>query len=317
MELSDLETFLTVARERNFSRAAERLFRTQPAVSIAVKRLESWAGEPLFERGSREVHLTDAGGLMVEYAERILNLRAASRKGLEELSRLDRGLLTLGVNECWIHAILPTLADFRRLHPEVQISVERIYSREIPRAITNYKLDLGILSFRPEEKKLEATEFLQDTLSFVVSTEHRLAGRRSITISDLGGETFAAHIAESVFRSRVIRLFSDYHVPLNMIVQLPTIESIKRFVQMEMAVAIVPRTTVEWELDRGWICEIPVPQLDMTRRLYFVHRRGAHLSHSTLELMRLLQESGKNGGGKKSKSKPKARPKAKSRTSAN
>ena len=305
MELADLETFLTVARERNFSRAAEHLFRTQPAVSIAVKRFEEWAGESLFERGTREVHLTDAGELMVEYAERILNLRDASRKGLEELSSLDRGRLSLGVNECWIHALLPALARFRTLHPDVQITVQRIYSREIPRALLNYKLDLGVLSFRPEEKKLEATEFLQDTLAFIVSPEHRLAGRKSITIDDLGGETFAAHIVESQYRWRVIRLFSDYHVPLNMIVQLPTIETIKRFVQMEMAVAIVPRTCVQWELDRGWLLEVPVPQLNLTRRLYLVHRQGARLSHSALELMSLLQEPRGKRGGKKPKSKPK------------
>ena len=93
MELGELETFLAVARERNFSRAAEKLYRTQPAVSIAIRKLEEWAGQPLFERGAREVKLTDAGELLVEYAERILNMREETRKGIEELRHLERGQL--------------------------------------------------------------------------------------------------------------------------------------------------------------------------------------------------------------------------------
>ena len=289
MDIAELETFLAVAREKNFSRAAEKLYRTQPAVSIAVRKLEGWVGQPLFERGRRETKLTDAGELLVEYAERILNLRQETRKGLEELRHLERGRLSLGVNECWIHALLPFLAEYRRLHPEVQIAVHRTYSREIPRAVLNYRLDLGVVSYVPEESKLKTVELFQDELAFVVSPGHRLAGKDSVDISELATETFVAHIVESNYRSRVVRLFEGHRVPLNMTVQLPTIDSIKRFVQMEMGVAIIPRTCVRWELERGWLAEVKVGQMAMTRQLYLVHRQGARLSHTALELLRLLQ----------------------------
>ena len=261
MQFSDLETFLTVSRERNFSRAAERLFRTQPAVSIAVRRLEDWAGQPLFERGSREVKLTDAGELMIEYAERILNLREESRKGLVELADLERGRLTLAVSETWIHALLPTLAEYRRLHPEVQIAVHRTFSRDIPRAVLNYQLDLGVISYRPEDEKLEVVEFFEDSLTFVVSPGHRLARRKAVDISELGGETFAAHIVPSQYRQRVIDQFGESNVPLHMTIQLPTIESIKRFVQLGMGVAIIPRTCVSWALEQGVLADVEVKQL--------------------------------------------------------
>src|ERR1700759_4583553 len=99
LDLSELQVFLMVAREGSFSRAAERLYRTQPAISLGIRKLEDSLGQPLFVRGSRPVRLTDAGVLLKEYAERLLNLRDEVKKGLTELEGLKRGELSLGVNE--------------------------------------------------------------------------------------------------------------------------------------------------------------------------------------------------------------------------
>lgn len=296
MDLAELQVFLTVAREKSFSRAAEKLYRTQPAVSIAVRKLEEWVGQPLFVRGSRAGKLTDAGALLVEYAERMLNLRDEIRKGLADLQELHRGQLSLGVNESSIHALLPTLARYRKLHPDVRIVVQRTFSRDIPREVVNYRLDFGVVSFVPQEDKLAAIQIFRDELIFIVHPGHRLAERRSVDISELGRETFIAHIVESPYRWRVIRLFQNQRVPLNMLVELPTIESIKRFVQMEMGVAIVPRMCVRWEVERGLLVEVKVRQLKIPRHLYLVHRQGARLSHAALELIRLLRSGPRASG---------------------
>src|ERR1700681_2025779 len=123
MELSEMNVFLTVARERSFSRAAQKLFRTQPAVSIAVRKLEESVGEPLFSRGARSGQLTDAGKLLAGYAERMLNLREEVKRAVEDLRSGGRGELSLGVNESSIHALLPALARYRRLYPNVRLAV--------------------------------------------------------------------------------------------------------------------------------------------------------------------------------------------------
>ncbi len=289
MDLAQLQVFLTVARERSFSRAAEKLYRTQPAVSIVIRKLEEWAGEPLFVRGARDAKLTDAGALLYDYAERLLNLRNEIQKGMEDLKGLRRGQLSLGVNESSIHALLPTLARFRRLHPDVHIAVHRTFSRDIPREVLNYRLDLGVVSFVPQDTKLSATEIFRDELAFVVHPGHRLARRRSVDIGELGGESFVAHIVESPYRWRVIQLFQKHAAPLNIHVELPTIESIKRFVQMEMGVAIVPRMCVRWEVEQGTLVEVKIRQLKLPRHLYLLSRRGARLSHVGVELVRLLR----------------------------
>jgi len=105
-----------VAKEGSFSRAAERLYRTQPAISLAIRKLEDGLGQPLFVRGARPIRLTDAGTLLKDYAERLINLRDEVKKGLSELEGLKRGELSLGVNESSIHALLPALAKFREMH---------------------------------------------------------------------------------------------------------------------------------------------------------------------------------------------------------
>jgi DNA-binding transcriptional LysR family regulator len=289
MDLEQLRVFLAVAQEKSFSRAAEKLFRTQPAVSIAIRNLEEWVGQPLFRRGAREAKLTDAGELLRNYAERMLNLRDEIKKGMQDLSALRRGKLSVGVNESSIHALLPALARFRRLYPEVHIAVRRTFSREIPQEVLNYRLDLGVVSYVPQEEQLAAQEIFRDELAFVVPPRHRLARRGPVNVSELGRETFVAHIVDSPYRSRVIQLFQRQRTPLNMTVELPTIESIKRFVQMGVGVAIVPRMCVRWEIEQKLLVEVRIRQLKLPRHLYLISRRGARLSQAAFGLVRLLR----------------------------
>ena len=291
MDLSELQVFLTVAREGSFSRAAERLFRTQPAVSLAIRKLEDDLGQKLFVRGARPVRLTDAGTLLKDYAERLINLRDEVKKGLSELEGLQRGELALGVNESSIHALMPAIAKFRELNPGIQIRVHRMFSRDIPHEVLNYRLDLGAISYVPRDPQLQATEIVKDELTLVVPPKHPLAKKREVDVADLGAESFVAHIVESPFRRRVIELFARNRTVLNMPTEMPTIESIKRFVQMGMGVAIVPRMCVAWEIDHGWMKEVKVRQMNLPRHVYLVSRRGARLPHAAAELVRILKEA--------------------------
>ncbi len=125
MDLSQLEVFLTVARERRFSRAAEKLYRTQSAVSQTIRKLEEQIGEPLFDRSSREGVLTDAGRVLQEYAEKLLNLRNDAQEALVELRELHAGKLVIAANEFTALYLLPVLAEFRRLHPMIKVTVQR------------------------------------------------------------------------------------------------------------------------------------------------------------------------------------------------
>src|SRR5262249_31918845 len=157
-----------------------------------IRKLEESLEQPLFVRGARPVRLTDAGTLLREYAERLLNLRDEVKKGLLELEGLKRGELSLGVNESSIHALLPALASFRAAHPAVQVRVHRVFSRDIPHEVVNYRLDLGAVSYVPRDPQLQAAEIMKDELTLVVPPKHVLAKRKEVDVEELGKEPFVA-----------------------------------------------------------------------------------------------------------------------------
>jgi DNA-binding transcriptional LysR family regulator len=295
VDLASLQVFQTVVRERSFSRAAEKLYRTQPAVSISIRKLEEWVGQPLFVRGSGEQTLTDAGMLLVEYADRMLNLREEIQKGMKELRGLERGQVSIGVNESSIHALLPALARFRQMHSEIHVKVQRVFSRDVPREVMNHHLDIGVISYLPEERDLETLEFHKDSLVLVVWPGHRLAKRLDVDISDLGQETFVAHIVESPYRQRVVQMFARHRVPLRMDVELPTIESIKLFVEMKQGVAIVPRMCVEREVASGDLRGLRIRQMRVMRKLYLVYRRDRPLSAAAQGMLEVIRQGPSRG----------------------
>ncbi len=288
MDLAALQVFQMVANERSYSRAAEKLFRTQPAISISMRKLEEWVGQPLFVPGSGAKTLTDAGVLLLEYSNRMLNLREEIRKGLHELRGLERGQVSVGVNESSIHALLPALDKYRDAYPGIHIRVHRVFSRDVPRELLNHQLDIGVITYLPEERELTAVEFYRDSLVLIVWPGHRLAKKREVEIEALGEETFVAHIVESPYRQRVVQLFAKHRVPLRMDVELPTIESIKRFVELKKGVAIVPRMCVQEEVERGDLRELGIRQMRMERRLYLVYRQDRPLPAAAQALVDVI-----------------------------
>jgi DNA-binding transcriptional LysR family regulator len=295
VDLASLKVFQAVVRERSFSRAAESLYRTQPAVSISIRKLEDWVGQPLFVRGSGAKSLTDAGVLLVEYADRMLNLREEISKGMKELRGLERGQLSLGVNESSIHALLPALDRYRQLHPGIHIRVHRVFSRDVPREVMNHHLDIGVISYLPEERELEAAEFYRDSLVLIVWPGHRLAKRREVDISELGQESFIAHIVESPYRQRVVQMFARHRVPLRMDIELPTIESIKLLVETKKGIAIVPRMCIEREVAEHDLQELRIRQMRVTRKLYLIYRRDRPLTAAAQELVAIIRRKPSHG----------------------
>ncbi|MGH9824701.1 MAG: LysR family transcriptional regulator, partial [Blastocatellia bacterium] len=154
MELSQLEIFLMVAREGSFSRAAEKLYRTQPAISQAIKKLEEELGEPLFDRSSRDGTMTDAGQLLHDYAQKLLNLRADAHEALKELREMHKGKLTIAANEFTCLYLLPVLDEFRRLYPMIKVAVQRSFASRIPDYVLGHGAEIGVMSFNPEEPLL-------------------------------------------------------------------------------------------------------------------------------------------------------------------
>lgn len=284
-----METFLAVAEERSFSRAAARLHRTQPAVSQAIAKLEGELGEVLFERTSRDGTLTDAGGVLKEYAAKLLNLRTEAVGALSELRELHRGRLTLAANEYTCLYLLPVLDRFRREHPGIKLTVQRTLASRIADEVLMHSVELGVLSFRPEDAQVKSVVVYRDELALVVHPRHPLAQAKTLAIRELGGENFVAHNIPSPQRQKVIQAFRRHKTPLKMGVELPSIEAIKRFVELGNDVALVPALTVQTELASGALVRVRVPELQMERKLRLAYRRHATLSHAARAFLKVVE----------------------------
>lgn len=298
MDLSQLEVFVTVARERRFSRAAEKLFRTQSAVSQTIHKLEQEIGEPLFDRSSRDGLLTDAGRVLQEYAEKLLNLRQDAQEALLELRELQKGKLAIAANEFTALYLLPVLAEFRRRHPMIRIMVSRALGSRIPDDVLKHDVEFGVLSYDPAEPQLNSTVVYLDELAFVVPPDHPLAAAGEITIRQLGAESFVAHIVASPYREKVIEAFRRHKTPLHMDVELPTLQAIKRFVAMGNGVALVPEISVQNEIDRGELVRVKVRDLHFQRKLRLVYRHETTLSHAGRAFLQVAEQFANDHGGR-------------------
>jgi DNA-binding transcriptional LysR family regulator len=288
MELYSLHVFLTVATEKSFSRAAEKLLRTQPAVSLALQRLEQELGEKLIDRSGKDLILTDAGRTVLEFARRFESLQQEMDNSLAELRDNSAGRLIIGANESTILYLLPRIEEYREMYPKVKVQVRRSFSSKIPNELLDGNLELGVISFDPGDERLKSKVVYTDALSLVVSPRHRLAHRKTISITELATETFIAHNVLSPYREVVIREFQAHRVPLRMDVEMPTVETIRKMVQNNAGVAFLPRMCVEQEIEQGVLCEVRVKEIHVERKIRLVYPTRRALSHAGRAFLELF-----------------------------
>jgi DNA-binding transcriptional LysR family regulator len=270
MTLEDLRVFATVAAERSFSKAARKLRRTQPAVSQAIKRLERGAGEQLVDRSSRDGTLTDAGELLLDFATRLLKLAGEATEAVADLRDVRTGRVLIGANEAGVHAVLPLIAAFQQVHPEVLVDVRRIPSRQMAQEVLLRTVDFGVLTFNPTERELASLHLGQDELVLLVAPTHALAGRAQITMEEMGRQIIIAHNDPSPARDRVLKLYERRRAPLNIRMSLPSLDGIKRAVETGLGVALLPRRCAQGEIGRGQLVAVQVPELRSPRSMRFV-----------------------------------------------
>ncbi len=290
MELMQLEMFVAMVEEGSFRKAADRVFRTQPALTMAIRKLEQELGAPLFDRSNRSDYvLTDSGEVLYEHAKRLLNLRDEGLAALEQLHTFQSGRIRVGANESTSLYLLPQLIlEFREQYPKIKIEVSRQLSARLPHELHQRNLDVAILSFLPDETDLEATPIMRDELAFIVSPR-RLAGGERVHIRDLGAESFVGHNVRSPAREKVIETFRRFQTPLNITIEITTIETIKRFVAMNLGVAFVPLMCVREESERGELVVVPIEGFRHERTLWAVRRRTDAHSHAAQAFMRVIE----------------------------
>lgn len=283
-----LNIFLTVVKERSFTRAAEKLYRTQPAISLAIQRLENDLGERLLDRSGRELTLTEAGKLVYDCARRQENLQRELSNQLAELRNKAIGRLVIGANESMTFYLLPYICQFRQQYPKIKLVVQRSRSTELPDHLAAGDVDFGIISYKPDDERFDSVPLYTDHLSFIMPPNHRLATRKVVSIKDLGMETFVGHNVASPYRDNIIREFQRHKVPLNVDLEMPTVESVRLMVQAGQGLAFLPRLCVEQDLQQGLLKEVKVKEILLERTIYLVRVSKRPLGHAAKAFLELV-----------------------------
>lgn len=279
MELMQLEMFVAVVEEGSVQAAAERVYRTQPAVSMSLKKLEEEISSPLFDRSQRhDFLLTSAGEILYSYATRLLNLRNEAVASLEALKKLEQGHLRIGANESTNSYLLPQLTQvFHGRYPNIKIEVVCDHTDVLIRQLRERRLDLALLAYLPVDHGLEAQPLVRDEVVLIMSPNHRLAGRDSISVNELEKESVIVESHPSSLRQKVVEAFERSNTPLNIRVESATIEMIKKMVAKNGGVGFVPVMCVGEEVARGELTIMPVKDLQQKRTLWAVRRgEGPH-----------------------------------------
>jgi len=279
-----------VVNERSFSRAAAKLGRTQPAVSLSLQRLEAELGEKLLDRPAKDVMLTDAGRSVLEYARRFQNLEGELQNALAELRDHSAGRLVIGANESTSLYLLKHIERYRRAYPRIKVQIRRSFSSRIPSELIDGNLELGVISYEPHDERILSTVIYEDSLAFVVSPKHQFSAKQEVPIADLGSEVFIAHNVLSPYREYVIRAFHERGIRLNMDLEMPTVETIRWMVEQNVGVAFLPRMCVEQEIAEGRLIAVRVPEFQVERKIYLVRPSRRALSYAADAFLRLVAE---------------------------
>ncbi|HSB63172.1 MAG TPA: LysR substrate-binding domain-containing protein [Thermoanaerobaculia bacterium] len=280
MDIPALRVFLAVAEERSFSRAAVRLFRTQSAVSQAVRRLEAVLDEALFDRTTREARLTEAGRTLKDYAERVLNVAEEAERAVKDLKDMKRGRVVIGANESGVEVLIPLIARFRDTHPGVEFEVKRSPSRLLGVEVLGAALDFGVVTFVPSEKGLRTVVLASDELVVLSHPKHPFAKQSRVTLEEFGRATVIAHSDPSPARERVLRKYAERGVALNIKVSLPSLDGVKRAVERGIGVALLPRRTALSEIEAGRLAATTLPELRRPRDLRLLYRAAGNFGNS-------------------------------------
>jgi len=291
MNLDQIRNFYEVAVNKSFTLAAEKLYRTQPAISTQVRILEEELGEKLFDRIGKRVCLTQAGEILLPYAERLLNLHDEAKLAITELNATPKGKILIGANEATCIYILPQIfALFKRGYPEVQISIYRNFSKKVVDKILENQLDFGIVTLPVANRDLNVLPIAEDELWLVTSPAHPLASRSAVNLNELISHPIIFHKAGTT-RERLMKHFGKLWEKLNISMELASIETIKKFVSIGMGVSIVPKRYALHESEQGTLRLIRIKNLRMIRKLGLIYRKNRYLSRASKAFLEVVEES--------------------------
>lgn len=285
MDFDQLEIFLEVARLSSFSRAAEKRFRTQPAISSQIRGLEEEVGARLLDRSGGRVSLTAAGKLFFKYAEETIEHRKTILTEIAETERVPRGEIVVGANEGTCLHILPEVfAQFKRDYPNVSVSIKRSNYAKILESVIENAVDFGVVSLPVNDNRLEAQMIHRDHLVVITAPAHALASKKTTSVAEVANYPLVLPKLGHT-RDALDELFYDHHVKPNIAMELDSSELLKRFVAAGVGVGFIARSNIEEDIRAKALAAITLADVQIRRDLALVFRKDKSLSRAARAFM--------------------------------
>lgn len=276
--MRQMQVFESVARHLSFTRAAEELYLTQPAVSIQVKQLSMMLEMPLFEQLGKKVYLTEAGETLLKHSRAMLNQLSEIERDINLLRGIEEGRLSISIASTVNYFATQLLSRFLEVHKNIAISLEVINRQELIKSLEENEPDLVLMGAPPDGLEVSAIPFMDNPLIVISSPKHPLASRTNIPIEELTNQTFVMREAGSGTRQAMHRIFDEYGVKPKPGIMVTGNEVVKQSVQVGLGLAVVSIHTVRHELDMKTLISLDVQRFPVIRKWYIVYRKGKQLS---------------------------------------
>ena len=292
IETERLKAFMAVAREKNFTRAAEKLYRTQPAISQSIKLLEGDLGEPLFLRLGRSATLTEAGRILFEHVTEAFEALEQGRNRIESLKELREGKLTISASDTTSCYILPSiLRQFHDRYPRIELRIFNRPSPEATKQVAARESDIGIVTLPVRHPRLVTVPIIIREDVVICAPSHSLSTRARVCFSDLKPFPLLLLDHGSNTRNFIDEKLRASGLDPNILMELGSIEVIKKMVQMGFGVSIVPKISIQEEEKAGVLQSIRIFDRSECRQLGFVFQKSGVLPLAAQVFMKILRET--------------------------
>jgi DNA-binding transcriptional LysR family regulator len=290
MDFDQLATFVYVSKLKSFSRAGQKVFRSQSAVSAQIRQLEQAYRAKLLDRSAKSVELTPAGEVLFEYAERLLRMRDESIQVVADRGSVVQGPVLFGANEATCLYLLPDIfAEFQRKFPQVHISIYRNFSHKILQRIEDGSIDVGIVTLPAKSPNLKVHHIHRDRVRLMVSSKNPLALRSKISMDEVASQPII--LPRTGYTRQVLdKLLRPYRSRVHIAMELPSIGMIKRFVGADAGVSFISESFARDQVKAGEVKLLSVDGVDLWRELGLVYRRDRSLPRAAQALIAMIRE---------------------------
>jgi DNA-binding transcriptional LysR family regulator len=291
LNLKQLEAFYLVAKRKNFTRAAEELNVTQPAVTIQVKSLEKSLNLNLFQQIGKRVQLTEAGDLLYQYAEKIFNLASDANEKMRDFKRLMKGTLQIGTTKHYARYIMPYLfSEFQRRYPLIRFILDEGNSEDMARSVLGMKNELALISEINLDLKIKSIFFSTVEFVLVASSQHMFSQRESISLRELNDEPVILREKGSGLRAAILKKFHEYGIWPSTIIEASSLGFIKGYVKQNKGVSFMFEPDIEEELEKGTLKIIPTDEGNIILFTDFIYHNEKSLSPPAEAFLKMVGE---------------------------